>query len=629
MSTIDPITRRWIRNAADQRAAERGCFMDLDRACYTVWWIGRYCRLYEGEWVGSPLVLRGAHSQPMEAVLDEWDEGGREKSLAFAGEYMDCVDAGEPCDWQYECVMRVFGWSRWSARWQRNVRRFNRGGIWVPKKNKKTPTEAAVALYLLCGDGEQGQKVFLGAKDSIQIRKNMSLHIFQMVEQSPELREECKLNRNEMSVAHLPSRSILMPLSSSNERTQKSKEGLNGSLLVDETHVVDRAFITRVERMGISRSEPIFLQFSTAGKDADCYGKDEFDRGLAVNEGMPDDDAYFFAYYGADQNLTDEQLAADPEGVIRAANPAIGHTIDLDEALADYRRSTRRLADLSEFKVYRLNIWQHTDTPWLRLSDWRRCGQDFVEADLVGQPCAGAIDLGQTDDMTCMTFVFPERATEWSDAAGQLAQTRSAEPASPEEAMQLAARLMTALEQPVRTLSWYWLPEAAVHKYGAEVKYAEWAKDGRLRVLPGEAIDPNDLLDELCGIFQRHNVRMFSYDPWHAAVITRALQTRVYFPTDWCWPFVQGIKSFAFPTALMERLVLRGLLHHDRHPITEWQAGHVRVRTDISGNMRPVKPPREDRKKIDGIVSTIMALDGATRMAALVSVYERRGVLTV
>jgi phage terminase large subunit-like protein len=184
------------------------------------------------------------------------------------------------------------------------------------------------------------------------------------------------------------------------------------------------------------------------------------------------------------------------------------------------------------------------------------------------------------------------------------------------------------LEQPVKLLTWYWLPEAAVERYGSEVKYAEWAKTGRLKLVSGEALKPDEPLADLREILTRFDTKMFAYDAWHASLIIQALQNTAGFPANLCWPFQQTVKMFAFPTALMERLVLKGMLHNDGNPITEWEAGHVQVKTDQSGNMRPIKPPRRDRKKIDGIVATIMALDAATRMEAR-SVYETRGFLWV
>jgi phage terminase large subunit-like protein len=160
------------------------------------------------------------------------------------------------------------------------------------------------------------------------------------------------------------------------------------------------------------------------------------------------------------------------------------------------------------------------------------------------------------------------------------------------------------------------------------VKYEDWAKAGWLKLVDGDAIRPDVLLADICEIVRQFDVRMFAYDPWHAALLVDALKASADFPQDYCWPFKQGIANFAFPTALCERLVMQGMMHHDGNPITEWEVGHVQVKSDASGNMRPVKPPRQDRKKIDGVVATIMALDAATRMVAS-SVYEHRGVLVI
>src|SRR5690349_10211152 len=99
MKGIDKLTREWIRSAADERAAKNGCRFDPERAGFTVEWIQRYCRLYEGEGAGQVLKL---------------------------------------VDWQLEATMRLFGWVRWSERWDREIRRFRQASIWVPKKNKKS-----------------------------------------------------------------------------------------------------------------------------------------------------------------------------------------------------------------------------------------------------------------------------------------------------------------------------------------------------------------------------------------------------------------------------------------------------------------------------------------------------------
>ncbi len=607
---IDNITKSWIRNAADERAAANGCWFDLDRACYAVWWIERFCRLYEGEWAGSPLVLRGAYSMPLESVQEAFYTAdsfgpGYAPSVQRARDYMDCVVAGESCDWQYECIMRIFGWVRESKRWDRPIRRFNRGGVWVPKKNKKSPTLAAVSLYLLVGDGEPGAKVFLGAKDSTQIRKNVSLHILEMIRQSPELDAECKINMNEMSVVHQPSRSLLMPLSSGSSRSQESKEGLNGSLLIDETHVVDRAFVKRVDRTGISRSEPLFLQFSTAGKDPDSYGKEEFNRGQDVNDGRRADDAYFFAYYGAPQTITDEQLAANPAEIIAAANPALGHTVDIDEAMADYERSRGSLADLADFKTYRLNIWQRSANPWLNMNDWSRCRKDFTKESLYGHVCGGGLDLSQSRDMTAFALVFPEDMEAWRDAYEDV---RQAQEDKPEDRRS---------DVPVKLLTWFWIPEGSVERYKNDVpQLLDWIDQGIVTVVPGAVMEYAVVEEDILQLLGLYDVRMMAYDQRFATQSIQWLQNKRGASEEWCAAFGQSRRQYTGPSWHFDRLIGSGKLHHNGHDILTWQAGHVHRKEWPDKSMVPARPgnSNDDPRKIDGIVASIMALEAAVRM---------------
>lgn len=627
---VDALTKSWIRNEADVKAAANGCRFDLDAGCWTVWWIERYCRLYEGSrWAGTPLILRGAPSMETEAILDDWDDGGRELSIERAHAYMECVDAGESCDWQYECVMRIFGWVRYSEDWGREVRRFRKGGIWVPKKNKKSPTLAAIGIHLTMGDGEQGQKVFPAAKNGAQVRENVGQHAIEMIRASAELNSECEINLSRMRITHTESRSYMQPLSSGSSRSIEAKEGINGSVLIDETHVVDREFIATISRAGISRAEPLFLQFSTAGKDPDSYGKEEFDYGEANNR-SGDDEAYFFAYYGAEQTLTDEAIAADPEGALRSANPAMGHTVHMTEALADYHASKTDSRRFADFKTYRLNIWQRSANPWIRMDNWIAAGQTFTEESLYGQPCGAGLDLGRVDDMSALSLVFPEDMDEWAQAISEVSDKSTDK--GDDESQEASTHLLMQLEQNVKVLTWYWLPEAVLERRAIEAPYEEWSVDGHLRLTDTTSqntVDPDAILADIRTIFKNFDVKMFAYDPWYAMPIIGGLREADGFREDYCWPFQQIIKNFAFPSMVFERLVVSGKLHHNNNPITTWQAGHVQAKEDQSGNIRPVKPKRENAKKIDGIVATIQALDAAMRLRHAGSVYERRGLLTV
>jgi phage terminase large subunit-like protein len=122
---------------------------------------------------------------------------------------------------------------------------------------------------------------------------------------------------------------------------------------------------------------------------------------------------------------------------------------------------------------------------------------------------------------------------------------------------------------------------------------------------------------------------MFAYDKYYADYMRDGIVNNGLLPEDYLYPFAQTMERYAWPSALFERLVVAGKLHHDGNPITAWEAGHVNAKSDNNGNVRPVKPQRQKQKKVDGIQATVMGLDAATRMLANVSVYESRGFLTI
>jgi len=558
--TTDSVTKRWIRNESDERAADAGCTLDESWGQFVVDWMYEYLCLYEGEWAGQPFA---------------------------------CVD------WQYEATMRLFGWKKHSERWDREVRRFRKASIWVPKKSKKSPTLAAWGLYLLVGDKEQGQKVFIAAKDGQQAREIAGKHAMEMVRSSPQLFDECALNKSIMQITHESSRSFMRPLSSANSRTKEAKEGINGSILIDETHVVDRDFVARIQRAGISRSEPLHIEVSTAGNNPDGYGKERYDYAQRVVRGEHCDEQLFVMIHEAPQDLSDGDLAADPVKYGKMANPSWGHTVGEEEFLGDYNESKVSISALADFKMYRLNIWQRATNPWLRQDDWAKCRREFTEAELYKRPCGAGFDFSKTEDMTAFSLVFPED--------GEVENNE---------------------DQPRKILTWYWLPERAVERHGHEVPYAQWAADGWLRLIPGSVIDYSFVEKDVVEILDLFDVRMMGFDRKYAFEFMQRLVQEHGYKQDRLYEFPQTIMGFAGPTAQFERLVIAGKLHHNGNPITTWQAGHVEVWHDANDNIRPVKPAHKNLKKIDGIVATIMAEDASTRMAGP-SWYETHEVRSI
>jgi phage terminase large subunit-like protein len=101
--------------------------------------------------------------------------------------------------------------------------------VWIAKKNGKSPTLAAWGLYLLCADGEQGQKVYSVAKDGKQAMIAHT-HAIEMVRRSPALSPdmggECTINRSTGQITYHPTSSVYKVVAGDNPQSQ---EGLNGS----------------------------------------------------------------------------------------------------------------------------------------------------------------------------------------------------------------------------------------------------------------------------------------------------------------------------------------------------------------------------------------------------------------
>lgn len=573
---MDYLTRQWIRNRSDELAAEDGCWFDAERGAWAVWWIERYCKLYEGEWAGENVLLRSGCDEVDHQILLDWDAGGKEASIDRAIAYARWVAKGNRGDWQYECFMRLFGWTKNSARWGRPVRRFTAASIWIPKKQKKSPSLAAMGVYLICGDGEMGSKCFGGAKDGNQAGIAMA-HAIAMVEQSPELYAECKINKNEKSIEHVPSRSKYKPLSSANERSKTSKEGLNGHILIDETHVVDEDFISIISRAGISRAEPIHAEVSTAGNNPDGYGKRRQDYARLVMDGTEKNNSLFVAIYEAPQDLSDSDLDKDPIKFGIMANPAWGHTAHEEEYLADYNQSKRTLSGLSDFKMYRLNIWQHSSNPWVRMDDWDRSAGDLSDwstADAVG----GGVDLGGRDDLASFA---------------------------------LCARFSIGEDSEQRPLyryemrSWSYIAEDATRDV-TKYPFSVWVDRGLLLV---KKFPTKALRDELVEMARKYHVDDIAFDPHNAQQLGEDLTAEGFraarAPQTSSW-FNEPIKDCV-------NAIAEGRFRHDGNQLLRWAANNAVVEKNDRLEWRFNKA--RSKEKIDPIVAAVMAFRVASLAA--------------
>lgn len=477
--------------------------------------------------------------------------------------------AGKPfelLDWQRDdLVYPLFGWLRPDG-----TRRYRRAYVEIPKKNGKSTFAAGLGLYMLVGDREPGAHVFSAAADREQasIVHGEAIH---MVDASPALSARLELNRSTKNIHFPQTRSFYRALSS----TPASKEGFDGHCcIIDELHIWrGRELWDALRYMGRARRQSLIFVITTAGADMQSVCREQHDYAQGILDGRITDDRYF-AYIREATKEEIEQRGVDDRELWHKANPSMGITINEDDFARDVEEAKQTPTAYSSFLRYSFNVWATAENPWLRLEDWHACGDDFTPDDLVGQSCWAGLDLAKILDITALSLVFRD----------------------PDD------------EDLYRQLCWAWLPEATAEERRDLAPYYLWAEQGWLTLTDGDVCDYAAIKAKIKELADTYRIRELAFDPWNAEDTTQQLEADLGIKR---YEFRQTISNFAHPTQEYERLVRSGRLLHNRNPLLTWQAGHVTVKTDNSGNIRPVKQKHGDHRTIDGIVSGIMALDRA------------------
>jgi phage terminase large subunit-like protein len=329
---------------------------------------------------------------------------------------------------------------------------------------------------------------------------------------------------------------------------------------------------------------------STAGNNPDGYGKERQDEARQVLAGAEKNNEMFVAIYEAPQTLTDAELAKDPVKYGKMANPAWGHTINPEEFLADYNQSKRTISGLADFKMYRLNIWQHTASQWLRIDQWMRCAASYTIGDYQGKLASVGMDLSKTTDMSALGVAIPVG-----------------------DKVQLFVRL--------------WMTESYIEANADKASFKEWVQAGHLIQIPGDTIQESFIRSEFEELVKLLDIKVLVKDRTFASDFT-----------EWCEEKFPKINQIEYPqnATLMEKpiddfeaAVIDGNLIHSNNPCLNWQAAHTSTLMNARGFRILKKPYKvDDYRKIDGMVASVMAFWGTKHLPKRSSVYRRRGVLT-
>jgi phage terminase large subunit-like protein len=528
-----------LKNYKPTRFMAKTSHYDKARADYVVSFIECLCHT-KGRWAGKPFILM---------------------------------------PWQERIIRDVFGILKPDGH-----RQFSTAYIEIPKKNGKSELAAAIALYLLFGDGEASPEVYGAAADRAQASIVMDV-ASQMVRLTPALERRSKILTANKRIACRTNNGFYQVLSAE----VGTKHGLNVSgLVLDEVHAQPnrKLYDVLTKGSGDAREQPLYFLITTAGTDTNSICYELHQKAEDIIEGRKNDPTFYPVIYGAgmDEDWTDPK-------VWKKANPSLGETITMDKVRAACESAKQNPGEENSFRQLRLNQWVKQSVRWMPMDKWDACAFPADPEDLEGRVCYGGLDLSSTTDLTSFCLVFP-----------------------PEED-----------DEPYYILPYFWLPEdtLTLRVNRDHVPYDVWERQGYIQTTEGNVVHYAFIEKFIEKLGEKYNIREIAFDRWGAVQMVQNLEGMGFTVV----PMGQGFASMSPPTKELMKLTLEKKLAHGGHPVLRWNMDNIFIRTDPAGNIKADKA--KSTEKIDGAIACIMALDRAIRCGndTSESVYDTRGLL--
>lgn len=464
--------------------------------------------------------------------------------------------------WQAEIIRETFGWIDPAT----GFRRYRKVFIFLSRKNGKSNLAAAIALYCLFGDGEQGAEVVCAAnsRDQASIVFNAAAA---MVRQSQILHNRAKIIPSTKRILFDETGSILRAVSAE----VPTAYGLDISALIyDEiAFATTRELYDALTTAGGSRQQPLQVFITTASWETEGIGHDLYTYAKGVLANPESDPTFLPIIYELPESAdwTDEATWG-------IANPALGDFLQLETLQNEAREAMANTASQGKFLTLHCNRWTQAAESWLDVAKWAEGARPFDEDALRGQPCFLGVDLSSKVDLTAVVALWP-----LDDGTFYLRP-------------------------------FFFIPDADLRArvLRDHAPYDGWIESRHVTATPGEVVDYSFVRAKIRELAERYEIKAVGYDPWHATQFIQELQADGLE----CIPIRQGHQSLGAPTKEFESLITAHKLHHDGNPCLVWQIGNVSTRQDANNNIVPCK--KKSRQRIDGVVASIMALECSLRI---------------
>ncbi|WP_454969167.1 terminase large subunit [Eubacterium sp.] len=447
-----------------------------------------------------------------------------------------------------------------------NLRQYNEVLIIEGRKNGKTTETSAVELDMLANDGEGSPQIY-----NIATMRGQSQLGFnacdKMRKLSPELARNIKKRATDL---YFPYNFGTIKALASNTN---SLDGLDvHCAIIDELAAIkNRDLYDLIKQAMGARRQPLLFCITTNGFIREGIFDAQYQYARNILDGKAENKRFLPMIYELDS--PDEW---DKEDMWIKANPGIGTIKSFDYMRQMVQRAKDDLSFKPTVMVKDFNIPQTGDAAWLR---WEELNNEET-FDISFDYCIGGFDAADTTDLNSAKAI-----------------------------------MMRPGDDKIYVKSMYWIPQAVIdeqRKHGNRrerdsVPYELWIEQGYLRTCEGNKCDKKIFLEWFKELREQEDLftMYIGYDPWH---IDDSLlrEFKAEFGKKSMIPVRQGVFTLSQPMKDLRADFDAHKIIYNNNPIDKWCLYNTKVKTDINGNIQPVKS-NDRTQRIDGTVSLLCA----------------------
>lgn len=465
--------------------------------------------------------------------------------------------------WQKALISAIYGFKMASD----GTDRFRRILLLIARKNTKSETCSGLALTeMICG--AEGEDIVCSSNDDNQAGilydaiNTMRLMIDAKQKDTWKNQQHIRCKINGSKVFKL------------SERT-RNKEGRNIDFaIIDEVHEMkDNTIIQSIQQSQSLKPNPKCILITTEGFVNGGFLDDELVKARKIVNGEDESisaERYLPWLYTQDS----EQEVWNDERTWQKSNPTLGIVKRWDYLQEQVDAARKSKADRMFTLSKDFNFKVSNSEAWL-LGEMLEYSRVYSLDSMKGKIALGGVDLAETTDL-CSAKVLMLKPNDDARYIHQM----------------------------------YWIPSSKLEhaddkEFGAQ--YAEWAKQGLIRIVEGNEVDVSVVADWFYELYKDHGIKTYKigYDQRFAKDFLKRLD-EYGFDHELIY---QNRYVLSSPMRLVEADIRDQNLVFNDNPIDKWCLMNTSVQLWDTGHIYPVKIKGQAGRRIDGTLSLIMCYE--------------------